>query len=154
LPKRADSASAAWPAGTIGIAIGACDGGTNTPPGPKPSPRKAEPGAVKEIEGVAENSELEPVPCAKAVPGIFYAAHTAAAIASRAMPPLESFRNVGSALAMTLAFSTQIAAISSQQAVEMGCFLSHTKKPGGPLGPPGQSSPASAIRTLSSPDRH
>jgi hypothetical protein len=41
-----------------GIVSGACGGGTNPPPGPKPSPRAVEPGDKRPLDGLVENSEF------------------------------------------------------------------------------------------------
>jgi hypothetical protein len=87
LPKRALSASATWPAGTIGICVtgatefgisGDCDceptgllGANGSPP-----PWR---GVIKPVDGVAENSELCPADCADAAPGIVKAATNAMA---------------------------------------------------------------------------
>src|SRR5450631_3191478 len=85
LLKRAESASATWPAGTIGTALGAVargavsghsDCGTSTPPEPNGSPRVtgagairpvvAGAGAISPVVGAAENNEFCPAACADA----------------------------------------------------------------------------------------
>ena len=75
LPKRAESASATCPAGTIGTALGAVARGvvsghsvcgTSTPPGPNGSPREPGVGAISPVVGAAENREFCPAACADA----------------------------------------------------------------------------------------
>ncbi len=118
MPKRADSASATWPAGTIGIAsaVGADgDGGASTLPGPKPSPRGARSGAINPVEGDAENSEL----CAEAMVGSANVAISATKNATPSVTAGQSRPRVAAfagGILMTWAFSAQIAAISSQWA--------------------------------------
>src|ERR1035441_9528542 len=75
LLKRAESASATWPAGTIGTALGAVacgvlsghsDCGASTPPEPNGSSRAAGAGVIRPVVGAAENNEFCPAACADA----------------------------------------------------------------------------------------
>jgi hypothetical protein len=75
LPKRALSASATCPAGTIGgeagvavvcPSIGQSARGASTPPEPNGSPRVAGAGVSKLFEGAPENKEFCPAFCANA----------------------------------------------------------------------------------------
>ena len=73
MPKRALSASATCPAGTIGIgavgvAVFGMISGAGVPPEPNASPRVPCPGAIK-VEGVVENSEFCPDDCAETASG-------------------------------------------------------------------------------------
>ena len=122
LPKRALSASATCPAGTIGIgaaagagAFGAicgdCDGASTRPPGLKTPPRMSDPGAIVPIDGVAENSELD---CAKAALGMAALQPSRASRSTNAGLSRVGAAAIAGALLMTLSFSAQIAAISSQ----------------------------------------
>src|SRR5450830_1725096 len=118
LPKRALSASATCPAGTIGIdavgvaefgmITGACDDGASTPLGPNASPRTPCPGESSPVEGVAENNEPD---CAAAVWGMTSERMSASAGHSR--PEAAAITVL---LLMTRLFSAQIAAISSRYA--------------------------------------
>ena len=126
LPKRALSASATWPAGTIGIVeigaaefgiiMGACDDGASAPPEPNASPRLPCPGEISPVEGVAENNELD---CAAAMCGMA-SARMSASIDASAGPRAGDSRAEAAAIAgvrlMMVAFSAQIAAISSRDA--------------------------------------
>src|SRR5258708_1023973 len=115
LPKRALSASATWPAGTVGIdavvvaefeGAGAGGGdGTGRLLGPKISPRVAGTGEIRPADGVAENSEFWAL-----APGGWMAA----TISTRAGHSQPRTSAVASDLFMTSFFSAQIAAISSQ----------------------------------------
>src|ERR1035437_8155656 len=117
LPKRAESASATWPAGTIGTALGAVacgvvsghsDCGASTPPEPNGSPRVA--GAIRPVVGVAENNEFCPAACADAACGTSKGRMIASAGHSRPRAA-----NAG-ALLMARPFSAQIAEFLSPQA--------------------------------------
>ena len=119
LPKRALSASATCPAGTIGTAVGAVargafgghsDCGASTPPGAERR-RRAWPAPARAARsmGAAENSEFCPAACADAA--LRNAAKAAMSASAGHSRPRAA---IAGAVLMARPFSAEIAAISSQ----------------------------------------